>query len=117
VVSKSIDWIASMVAGIVIPVSIADAKPHMRMEKAQVRFLASGTLVRGTSGFNNHLAELQLGGDSESISVRLLHEHPNEAPSLSETVLSSVSWIALRVRRDSECDSANGHIFLRAAPG
>jgi hypothetical protein len=119
VISRSITRIASVVAGIVIAVSIADAKPHKRIEKAQVRFLASSTLVRGTWGMNEdtYLAELRLRQDSEEILVRLIDEYPNEAPPLSETALTSESGTILRVQRDSRCDSGYGQMLLRAAPG
>lgn len=97
----------------------AGAWPHQRGQKAKVRFLASSTLVRGTWGLNEdtYLAELRLRQDGESILVRLIDEYPNEVPPLPETVLTSELGTSLRVRRDSQCDSAYAQMLLRAAPG
>lgn len=97
----------------------AGAWPHERGQKAQVRFLATGTLIRSTWTWNEdtYLAELTLTASAEPLLVRLIDSYPNEAPPLSRAVLTSSTGTALHVRRDTECDSSYGQMILRAAPG
>jgi hypothetical protein len=97
----------------------AGAWPHQRGQKAKVRFLASGTLVRGTWGLNEdtYLAEMHLRPGNESTLVRLIDDYPNEVPPISAVVLTSELGTILRVRRDSQCDSAYSQMLLRARPG
>jgi hypothetical protein len=86
-------------------------------EKAMVRFLATGTLVRGTWGFNQdvYLAELRSRA-VESQLVRLVDEYHNAFLPLSHEVLTSQEGTSMRVRRDAQCDLAYGEMVLRAAP-
>jgi hypothetical protein len=119
VISSFLTRIAFIVAVISVSATPASAWPHKQVQKARVRFLASSTLIRGTWGLNEdtYLAELHVRQDNESILIRLVDEYPNEAPPLSKAVLTSESGTTLRVRRDSQCDSAYSRMLLRASPG
>jgi hypothetical protein len=87
--------------------------------KAQVRFLATSTEIRGTWGTNEDtfLVELQPVHHGELQLVRLLDEYPNPYPPLPVEILKSQSGTVLRVRRDAQCDRPFGEILLRTAPG
>lgn len=97
----------------------AEAWPHRKAKKAQARFLATSTLIRGTWGENEdtYLAQLVLPRQNEAVLVRLVDTYPNEAPPLSYSTLTSNSGTLLRVKRDRGCDRPFGEILLRAAPG
>jgi hypothetical protein len=119
VISNSLARITTLVLFIAVSASMAGAWPHKHGHKVRVRFLATGTLVRGTWGQNEdtYLAELSLSHDTESVLVRMVDAYPNEAPPLSHAVLTSNSGTVLRVRRDSECDRPYAQMLLRTAPG
>jgi len=119
VISVSLTRIAAMVAVIAISATTAVAWPHKHGQKTRVRFLAAGTLVRGTFGRNEdtYLAELSLEKGSERTLVRLVDAYPNEAPPISRTDLTAPFGITLRIRRDVECDRPYGEMILRTAPG
>jgi len=119
VISNSLARITTLVLFVAVSASMAGAWPHNHGHKVRVRFLATGTLVRGTWGQNEdtYLAELSLSHDTESVLVRLIDAYPNEAPPLSREVLTSQSGTALRVNRDSECDRPFARMLLRTAPG
>lgn len=92
---------------------------HKHAQRARIRFLAEGTLIRGTWGENEdtYLAEVVLFRETESVLVRLVDTYSNEAPPLSYETLPSHSGSLLMVRRDSECDHPYVQMLLRAAPG
>jgi hypothetical protein len=106
------------IAVIAISVHSADARSRIRVQKAHVRFLAASTFVRGTWGYNQDifLAELLSSRHGEPLLVRLIDEYPNTYPSLSADVLASQTGTALRVKRDSQCDSSYASMLLRTAP-
>jgi hypothetical protein len=105
--------------GMAMAVTSADARPHIRVQKAQVRFLATSTEIRGTWGTNEDafLVEFEPVHNGELQLVRLLDEYPNPYPPLPAEILKSQSGTILRVRRDLQCDRPFGEILLRTAPG
>lgn len=107
------------IASIAVAISSANAKPSIHVEKAQVRFLATSTFLRGTWGTNQDvfLAELAPVRKGEFQLVRLMDEYPNFFPPIPAEVLRSQSGTVLRVTRDPQCDRPFGEILLRTAPG
>lgn len=118
-ICSSITRIVSISTAIAIFVTATAAWPHKQGQKANVRFLATGTIVRFTGAWNEdtYLAELQFAVGDEWILARLIDSYPNEAPPLSRGVLTSSSGTGIKVRRDTECDSPYGQMILRTAPG
>lgn len=118
-ICSSITRIVSISEAIAISVTATAAWPHKQGQKAQVRFLATSTLVRFIGAWNEdtYLAELQFAPGESPLLVRLIDAYPNEAPPLSRTILTSVSGATFKVRRDTECDSPYGQMILRTAPG
>jgi hypothetical protein len=108
VLSNSLARVVSVAMALVISAAAAGAWPHKQGPKAQIRFLATSTLVRGTWGWNEdtYLAELRLTAGGEPLLIRLVDAYPNEAPPLSQTVMTAPTGSALKVRRDTECDIA-----------
>lgn len=106
-------------AGIAIAVTSADARTHIRVEKAQVRFLATSTEIRGTWGTNEDvfLVEIEPVHHGELQLVRLLDKYPSLWTPIPSEILKSQSGTVLRVRRDAQCDRPFGEILLRTAPG
>lgn len=100
-------------------VASASKRLHKHDQKANVHFLATSTLIRGTWGQNEDtdLAQLLLPKQSEAVLVRLVDAYPNEWPPLAREVLTSDAGAVLPVKRDAECDRPFGEILLRAAPG
>jgi hypothetical protein len=97
-------------------VSATQAK---KTKKARVHFLATGTEIRGTWGFNQdtYFAELAFVKDGPLQFVRIVDEYSQLAPPLSRESLTSVSGIPLRLRRDGGCDIRYSDLHLRTAPG
>jgi hypothetical protein len=96
----------------------AIARQRNHTEKAKVLFLATGTLVRGSWGYNQDVYFVELRSRSvESQLVRLIDEYNNAFPPLSREVLTSQEGTTLRVLRDAQCDLPYGKMILRAAPG
>lgn len=95
------------------------ARNHSQTIKANVRFLATSTLLRTTWGWNRdtYLAELTPAVHGESILVRVLDAYPNQATPLSREVLKADPGTMLRVSRDTQCDLPFGQMLLRTAPG
>lgn len=87
--------------------------------KVNIRFIATGTLIRGTWGRNEdvYLAELQFPKQGETVLVRLIDSYPNEWPPIPDRALKSQTGLSIRVLRDSECDLPFAHMILRTAPG
>ncbi|MGH9607447.1 MAG: hypothetical protein ACRD3N_17295 [Terracidiphilus sp.] len=112
--------IAAILLVAALNTSTAGAWLHRRQsQKTRVRFLATGTLVRGTWGENEdtYLAQLLLPKQNEAVLVRLVDAYPNEWPPLAREVLTSDSGAVLAVRRDADCDRPFGEMLLRTAPG
>lgn len=111
--------IAVVVSVAVVATSPLNAWPHKHGQRAQVRFLATSTLIRGTWGQNEdtYLAQMILPRQNEAVLVRLVDAYPNETPPLSRAVLISDSGTVLRVQRDEGCDRRFGEFPLRTAPG
>lgn len=118
-ISKPLDRIVAIVTLVVISTATAGAWPHKHGQKAQVRFLATSTLIRGTFGPNEdtYLAELSLEKGSERILIRLIDAYPNETPPISREDLTAPSGVTLRVRRDFECDRPYEQMIMRTSPG
>ena len=116
---NSLSRFASVAVVLATSAATAGARPHKQGQKAQIRFLATSTLVRGTWGWNEdtYLAELRLTTGGEPLLVRLVDAYPNAAPPLPRTALTSTSGTVLSVRRDTECDFPYGQMILRTAPG
>jgi hypothetical protein len=97
----------------------AGARSHGSIEKAQIHFLATSTVIRGTWGTNEdvYLAELRLSSNGESTLVRLIDEYSSDFPPLSTKALTSPAGTVLRVRRDVQCDVPYGAMLLRTAAG
>jgi len=97
----------------VAPVAVGS---RIHSQKAHVRFLATGTIIRGNFGTNQdtYLAELT---DGDNLLIRLVDEYPNEYAPLSAEVLTLVSGTSMRVIRDTKCDRPYEQMLLRAAPG
>lgn len=87
--------------------------------KANVRFLATSTLLRSTIGLNedSYLAEISLDGQSGPSLALLMDLYPAFAPPLTKKVLTAQNGTMIRVRRDPVCDIRYGGLLLRAAPG
>ncbi len=117
--SETLRRILTVLTLIAVSTHSAEARSRNRVQKAQVRFLATSTILRGTWGSNEdtYLAELHLSAKSEPVIVRLIDEYPNAFPPLSAAVLTSRSETVLRVQRDSQCDLPYGAMLLRTAPG
>lgn len=99
--------------------SIGRAWPHRQGQKANVKFLATSTILRTTWGQNEdtYLAEVSFAPGETPVLARLIDAYANEAPPLSRSVLISSAGTELRVLRDVECDRPFGKILLRTAPG
>jgi hypothetical protein len=95
------------------------ARERMATQLVRVKFLATGTAVRGTWGFNQdtYLAELVSPPIGGQVLIRLVDEYFNAAPPVSSEVLTSETGTMLRVRRDSLCDLPYASILLRTKPG
>jgi hypothetical protein len=104
---------------IVLTCSTALAWTRKKGQKAQVKFLATSTLIRGTWGPNEdtYLAELLTARGDESYLIRLVDAYPNEAPPLPLAALTSDKETCLRIQRDPECDKPYEQMLLRSAPG
>ena len=72
--------VVSVAVVLAISTAAAGAWPHKQGQIAQVRFLATSTLVRGTWGWNEdtYLAELRFTAGGEPLLVRLVDAYPNE---------------------------------------
>ena len=116
---NSLARFVSVAVVLAISAAAAGAWPHKQGPKAQIRFLATSTQVRGTWGWNEdtYLAELRLAAGGEPLLVRLTDAYPNAASPLSQTILTAPTGSALKVRRDMECDFPYGQIILRTALG
>ncbi|HSY36303.1 MAG TPA: hypothetical protein VK814_11185 [Acidobacteriaceae bacterium] len=92
---------------------------HKSGQQALVRFLATSTIIRSSSGPNEdtYLAELTLTPKSDPLLVRLIDLYPSAASALPKAVLISAKGSVLRVLRDTECDRPYDKIILRTAPG
>jgi hypothetical protein len=102
-----------------IVVISASALQRSRDLKVRLRFLATGTIVRGTWAYNQdtYLAELLPSTGGEQVLVRLVDEYFNAAPPISHDALTSNTGSAFLVRRDSQCDLPYADILLRTKPG
>ena len=102
-------------------VATSQAGSRMKAQKAHVRFLATGTLIRGTWGPNEDTYLVEVAeGTSQLVTYRLvtlIDEYANKAPPLSTEVLTSPTGLNLRLRRDSQCDRPYSQLVFRAAPG
>lgn len=90
-----------------------------RPVKAQVRFLATSSCIRGTWGSNQdvYLTEIVLHAGSEPVLARLMDEFlPFQLP-LSVDSLTSTAGTILRIRRDEQCDMPYAKMQFRTAPG
>jgi hypothetical protein len=116
---NSLARFASVAVVLAISAAAAGAWSHKQGPKAQIRFLATSTLVRGTWGWNedSYLAELMFLAVGASLLLRLIVAYPNEALPLSQTILTSSSGTVLKVRRDMGCDFPYGQMILRTVPG
>jgi hypothetical protein len=96
-----------------------EASHRAKDVKAQVRFLASSWFLRSTFGQNEdqYLVEMSKSPKETPFLAHLVDKYPNEAPPLSQEVLTSKTGTTLRLRRDIECDVPFGQLALRAAPG
>jgi hypothetical protein len=115
----SLSRFASVAVVLAISAAAAGAWPHKQGPKAQIRFLAASTLVRGTWGWNEdiYFAELMFLAVGAPLLLRLIDAYPNEAPPSSQTVLTAPSETMLKVCRDTGCDFPYGQMILRTAPG
>ena len=97
----------------------AGARQRPRVEKARLRFLATSTILRGTWGNNEdtYLAELLSSDGKDPVLTRLVDAYPNEAPPLSQAILTSDQGTIVTVRRDAACDLPYDELLLRTAPG
>jgi hypothetical protein len=103
-----------------LPALPAWARHGSRAVKANVRFVAASTFLRGTWGLNQdtYLAEMTISSRrDEPFLVRLVDEYPNELPALAHNVVTSPSGTTLRVLRDNECDRPFHQMLIRTAPG
>jgi len=96
----------------------AEAKTH-RVLKARVRFLATGSLIRGTWGSNQdqYLIEVTENPTSEPVLARLFDDYATYQLPLSHDTLTSPTGSVLKVRRDPRCDIPYSAMQLRAPPG
>jgi hypothetical protein len=99
-------------------VQTTEAKTHPVL-KARVRFLATGTLIRGTQGSNQdqYLVEVAETPASEPIIARLLDDYPTYELPLPYETLTSPTGSVLKIRRDSRCEIPYSAMQLRTAPG
>jgi hypothetical protein len=97
----------------------ASARTRIHTLNAHVRFLATGTVVRGTLGLSQdiYLAELTPSVNESPQVIRLIDEYFPGASPISREALTSASGTTLKVWRDSQCDLAYGAMVLRTAPG
>lgn len=104
-----------ILSGLYATASTRRGKP----ERRTVVFLATGSLVRGTVGYNEdtYLAEFVPASGNDRMIIRLVDDYPNYAPPLSAEVLTSGTGTALKVKRDKECDVPYFAMPLRTAPG
>jgi hypothetical protein len=103
-----------------ILIETAPAKtPHLRPQKALVRFLAASTCIRVSLGRSQdlYLVEIALHTGSEPVLARLMDEPLPYQPPLSRDILTSTTGTILRVKRDEQCDLPYGKMLLRTAPG
>jgi hypothetical protein len=107
-----------IVVVIAISTATTGAWPHKQGQKAQVRFVATSTLIRGTWGPNEdtYLAELTFKNNETQL-IRLVDSYPNEAPPIARKVLTSDVGTVFSVKRDAGCDRPFGQVLLRTAPG
>jgi len=109
--------ITPLLALAVLP-QASEAKSNQVL-KVKVRFLATGTLTRGTCGSNQdqYLVEVAETPESEPILARLIDEYaPYQFP-LSYDTLTSQSGLVMKIRRDSRCEIPYASMPLRTAPG
>lgn len=111
--------IATVVAFAILSGIMAAKTPHPHTVKAQTRFFATSTCIRGTWGTNQdtYLAEIVPHDEREPHLVRLIDEYPNLLPPLSIESLTSTAGTTLRILRDRSCDVPYGRMQLRTAPG
>lgn len=117
-ISNSLGRTSSLTAVIAFSSTSVNARPHRHEQKAHVRFLATITLIRGTWGPNEdtYVAELSVDKDKEHALIRLIDAYPNEVPPTSRAELTATSGVALRVRRDFDCNRSYGLTILHTAP-
>jgi hypothetical protein len=87
--------------------------------KADVRFIATSTAIRGTWGNNEdvYLAEFVPNAGAEPVLFRLVDQYPNFMSPLPLDVLTSKTGTMLRITRDAQCDLPYARMSLRTAPG
>jgi hypothetical protein len=97
----------------------AGAGQHRNGQKAELRFLATGTLIRGTWGANedSYLAQLTFAHEDNLLLVGLVDSCPNEAPPSPRAVLTSLSGKTFKMRRNMACDLPDRRMILRTARG
>ena len=103
---------------LVVLAPTAEAKTQ-HVLKVRVRFLATGSLIRGTWGSNQdqYLVEVAETPKSDPILARLLDDYATYQLPLSHEALISPTGSVLKVRRDPGCDIPYSAMQLRTAPG
>jgi hypothetical protein len=111
--------VSAVILFTILPMIAAAKSPHPHTIKANTRFLAASTCIRGTWGQNLdvYLAEIVTQKESEPVLIRLIDEYRNLDPPLSVDALTSTTGTTLRIRRDALCDMPYGAMQLRTAPG
>jgi len=111
--------IAVVIAFVILPGITAARSPHPRTLKAQTRFLATSTFIRGTWGTNQdtYLAEIIPHTGDKPLLVRLIDEYLTFQLPLSGDNLTSTTGATLRIIRDVRCDIPYSQMQLRTTPG
>jgi len=100
-----------------LAIAVAHGQRKHKVQKLKVHFLAEGTFLRRTWGYNQdtYLAKFSTAWDKAPSLICVVDEYSPLAPALAQIVLNSDKGAMLRVRRDEGCDAAYGDMLLRAA--
>jgi hypothetical protein len=109
--------IATFLVGTVLT-GTTEAKDRQVL-KARVRFLATGSLIRGTWGSNQdqYLVEVAETPTSEPVLARLIDDYATYQLPLSHDILTSPTGSVLKIRQDTRCEIPYSTMQLRTAPG
>lgn len=95
-----------------------EASHRIKIAKAQVKFLATSWILRGTWDTNEdqYLVEMNLSRKGSSFLAHLVGRYPNECALLASEELRSEVATILRVSLDASCDISVGQMALQTAP-
>lgn len=93
---------------------------HIVTTRAQVRFLATGMLLRVAQGLSHDEYLVTLSGDAGKAQpevARLVDDYINFAPPIPPRVQTANNATEFELLRDSSCDLPYQMLKLRSAPG